>query len=54
MFPLVLAGLETGHLNRAEAVGKLHVRRATLDMALRAVPNGGTVQVALAEIGLDF
>jgi DNA invertase Pin-like site-specific DNA recombinase len=41
MFPLVLAGLGTGHLNRAEAARKLHVRRATLDMALLALPNGG-------------
>ena len=40
MWPVVVAGLEAGHLNRAEADRKLKVRRASLDAALRAVPNG--------------
>jgi DNA invertase Pin-like site-specific DNA recombinase len=53
MFPMVLAGLEAGHLNRAEAAHKHHVRRATLDMALWAVPNGGAAEVAPGEIAAD-
>ncbi len=34
----VLAGIEAGHLTRTEAARKLHVRRATRDAALAAVP----------------
>lgn len=50
MWSVVVEGMEAGHLNRAEAARKLKVRRASLDDALRMVPNGGAVQVALAEI----
>jgi hypothetical protein len=41
LWPMVIAGLQAGHLNRAEAARKLRVRRASLDAALRAVRNGG-------------
>jgi hypothetical protein len=37
----------------AEATPKLRVPRATLDMALRAVPNGGAAEVAPGEIAAD-
>ena len=37
MWAVVVEGLEAGHLSRAEAARKLHVRRATLDGALRPV-----------------
>lgn len=40
-WPKVLAGIQAGHLTRAEAARKLKVRRATLDAALAAVPKGG-------------
>jgi len=49
-WPIVVAGLHAGHLNRAEAARKLRVRRATLDEALRAVPNGGSPQTTSGEI----
>lgn len=51
MWPLVLEGLNAGHLNRAEAARKLRVRRATLDAALRSVPNGGSPDASAGEIG---
>ena len=45
LWPLVLAALQAGHLNRAEAARKLRVRRATLDDALWAVRNGGASEL---------
>ena len=50
LWPLVLAGLDAGHLNRAEAARKLKVRRATLDRVIRAVRNGGRPEPASSEI----
>lgn len=50
MWPVVVAGLEAGHLNRAEAARKLKVRRSTLDAALRPVPKGGASATASGEI----
>ena len=50
MWPVVVAGLEAGHLNRAEAARKLKVRRATLDAALRPVPKGGAPATSPGEI----
>jgi DNA invertase Pin-like site-specific DNA recombinase len=41
LWPVVVSGLQAGHLNRAEAARKLRVRRVTLDAALGAVRNGG-------------
>ncbi|MFZ0995268.1 MAG: recombinase family protein [Candidatus Dormiibacterota bacterium] len=49
-WPVVLAGLQAGHLNRAEAARKLRVRRATLDAALRAVLKGGAPDSGPGEI----
>ncbi|MDA8331598.1 MAG: recombinase family protein [Candidatus Dormibacteraeota bacterium] len=40
LWSVVLAGLDAGHLNRAEAARKLKVRRTTLDHALMTVRNG--------------
>jgi len=51
MWSTVVEGMAAGHLSRAEAARKLRVRRATLDQALRAGPNGGAAPVAVAEIG---
>lgn len=50
MWPVVLAALEAGHLNRSEAARKLRVRRATLDAALRAVRKGGAPEPGAGEI----
>lgn len=50
MWPVVIAGLEAGHLNRAEAARKLKVRRATLDAALSPVPKGGATAPTPGEI----
>jgi len=44
----VLVGIQAGHLTRTEAARKLHVRRATLDAALAAVPKGGAENVPAA------
>ena len=43
MWPVVVAALESGHLNRAEAARKLKVRLATLNEALAAIGHGGSV-----------
>ena len=51
LWPVVVAGLEAGHINRSEAARKLHVRRATLDQALGAVRNRGGAEGANGEIG---
>lgn len=51
MWPVVMAAVEAGLLNRAEAARKLRVRRATLDSALRAVRNGGASNPDPGEIG---
>jgi DNA invertase Pin-like site-specific DNA recombinase len=40
MWRVVVAGLEAGHLNRAEAARELSVRRTTLGQALQAVRKG--------------
>ena len=50
LWPLVLAGLEAGHLNRAEAARKLRVRRTTLDHVLGPVRKGGDPERPQAEI----
>ncbi len=50
LWPVVIAGLEAGYLNRAEAARKLKVRRTTLDQALGAVRNRGVAPAALGEI----
>ncbi len=50
LWPLVLAGLDAGHLNRYEAARKLKVRRATLDHALETLRKGGGPEPAPAEI----
>ncbi|MGA7361925.1 MAG: recombinase family protein [Candidatus Dormiibacterota bacterium] len=50
LWPVVIAGLEAGHLNRADAARKLRVRRATLDLALRSVRNGGGAEPGHGEI----
>jgi hypothetical protein len=39
--PKGLVGVQGGYRTRAEAARKLHVRRATLDAALAAVPKEG-------------
>ena len=44
----VLVGIQAGHLTRTEAARKLHVRRATLDAALAAVPKGGAENAPVA------
>ena len=51
MWDVVVAGLEAGHLNRAEAARKLRVRRSTLDQELTAVRKGGAPGSAPDEIG---
>ncbi len=53
MWAVVVAGLEAGHLNRAEAARKLRVRRSTLDRELTAVHKGGGREAGAAEIGRD-
>ena len=50
MWQVVVAGLEAGYLNRAEAARKLRVRRTTLDQALRMVRNGGGPKSSTDEI----
>src|SRR5229473_215399 len=40
-WPKVLQALEGGHINRAEAAKKLHVRKAVLIEALASFPKGG-------------
>lgn len=35
LWPVVVEGLQAGHLTRTEAARKLRVRRSTLDRALR-------------------
>lgn len=37
LWPVVVEGLQAGHLTRAEAARKLAVRRSTLDQALRSL-----------------
>jgi DNA invertase Pin-like site-specific DNA recombinase len=44
-WPKVLRALQMGHLNRAEAAKKLHVRKAVLIAALPPFPKGGAVGV---------
>lgn len=50
LWPVVVSGLEAGHLTRSEAARKLRVRRTSLDEALRAVRNGGNPESASGEI----
>jgi DNA invertase Pin-like site-specific DNA recombinase len=50
LWPVVLAGLAAGHLNRAEAARKLKVRRSTLDHTLGPVRNRGIREPPAAEI----
>ena len=51
LWPVVVAGLKAGHLNRAEAARKLRVRYSTLTQALRSIPNGGASRADAPEIG---
>ena len=50
LWPVVISGLDAGHLTRTEAARKLRVRRNSLDQALRAVRNGGLPGLPSAEI----
>ena len=50
-WPKVLRALESGHINRAEAAKKLHVRKSVLIAALAAFPKGGPETGAPPEPG---
>jgi DNA invertase Pin-like site-specific DNA recombinase len=47
----VLRALEAGHINRAEAAKKLHVRKSVLIAALRPFPKGGVPPDAAGDLG---
>ena len=53
LWPVVIAGLSAGHLNRNEAARKLRVRRSTLAHALGSARKGGPRQPDPAEIRAD-
>jgi DNA invertase Pin-like site-specific DNA recombinase len=50
LLPVVVSGLEAGHLTRTKAARKLRIRRTLLDQALRAVRNGGASELRSPEI----